>query len=533
MHVSLLKLPVLLLAGATLLLAAVGAAPAREPVPVPATPSASAGNSSPLYPIPAPRALAQPEADDGEEMVEIPSPWQMVTDGFDSLEDDGNEDSKARISDEALGILEVPDRPPLLLEWNGDFLGRGELSQGIELPTGAIWRPSLWVFGTNRVAFQFFEDHKTTNSLELVERLDLFTQLNLSGTERLLLGLRPFDREKYSQRRYTSYDFTAGQYIDGINIIPQTLLFEGDFGEIFPNLDPFDTQAIDYGFSIGRQPVFVQSGIFIAADFLDAVSVTRNTLAGNGVLNSRMTFMFAPGSVHRNDGLSYYVLARDAQMYAVFTETDFASTTINANFAYVHSDNPTTGDGLNFGTSAAQRLQPGNETINSTFHALGCLPTGQETLATGKGLLLVSELSTAPAGTENHAYFNSFWAIGNYVSPTRGVQMGGPLAPVAGILFAKPQIGVFGSPISNLAEDVAGASVGYQYMWDGIKKQLTWEIGGRQSTSSAQTSAIGIGALYQQAVSQHTVFILNAAVVKAEGVSSPDVGARMEILTKF
>ena len=65
-----------------------------------------------------------------------------------------------------------------------------------------------------------------------------------------------------------------------MNIVPETLFFEGDFGEIFPGLDPYDTKLLDYGFSVGRQPVLIQDGLLINANRLDAVTVTRNTLNG-------------------------------------------------------------------------------------------------------------------------------------------------------------------------------------------------------------------------------------------------------------
>lgn len=477
----------------------------------------------------------QPFAAQEQPGIELPSPWQMVTDAYSSIdESEDEEESDSRVSDEVLGILEVPDRPPLVWEENGDFLGIGTLSQGYELPTGAVWRPSLWIFGTNRFATQYFEDHQTTNAAEVVDRLDLFAQLNLSGTERLVLGLRPFDHEVRSVRRYTSYDFTNGSYEDGFNLYPQSLFFEGDFGEIFPNLDPYDSGALDYGFSVGRQAAFVQEGLFINADILDALTITRNTLNGNGVLNSRLSFMYAPGWVHRNsDATNYYLLSKDAQMFALLTETDFAATTINANFAYTYTYNQQTGDGVNFGLSAAQRLFPGEKTINSSFHVLGSFPVEQATAATGNGVLLFSNLSTTPEGTEDVAYFTTFWAIGQYVSPTRGVQNGGPVSPSAGILFARPQIGVFGSPLSSFTEDVVGGALGYQFIWDGIKKQLTFEVGGRQATSSSQSSSIGLGVLYQQAIGQHHVLILNGAIAKDDEVSSPAVGARFEWMTKF
>src|SRR5262245_32489347 len=70
-------------------------------------------------------------------------------------------ESKSRISDEVIGIQPVPDRPPLVFEKHDPFLGNGFLTPGIELPTWAVWRPSLWVFGTNRLAFQYFQDHQT------------------------------------------------------------------------------------------------------------------------------------------------------------------------------------------------------------------------------------------------------------------------------------------------------------------------------------------------------------------------------------
>jgi hypothetical protein len=441
-------------------------------------------------------------------------------------------ESPSRISDEVIGIQPVPSRPPLLVEKNGDFLGPGFLSPGIELPTGAVWRPSLWVFGTNRFAVQRFEDHQTTNTAEVVDRLDLFTQLNLTGTERLLIGVRPLDHEIDNVRRYTSYNFTRGRYVDGWNFYPETLFFEGDFGEIFPNLDLYDTKAIDYGFSVGRQPVFFQEGMFINANSLDALTVTRNTLHGHGVLNSRITAMYAWDRVHRNENEPEYLLDNKAQLFGLFTETDLKVSTVNIDLAYVYTSDATTKDGFYFGASATQRIPFAWHTVNSTFRVLGSFPTEGETLATGKGVLLFSELSVTPHGTENVLYCTTFGAIGNYTSPARGVEMGGPLSPAAGILFARPQIGVFGAPLSTLSNDVVGGAVGYQILMDGIRKQLTFEIGGRQPTDGSHAGAIGVGVLYQQALNKHCILLLNAAVSKQEGIDTA-TGVRFELLTKF
>src|SRR5262249_670773 len=341
---------------------------------------------------------------------------------------------------------------------------------------------------------------------------DLFGQLNLTGTERLLVGVRPLDHEVHNVRRYTSIDFSRGRYVDGWNLYPQTLFFEGDFGEIFPNLDPYDTKALDYGFSIGRQPVFFQEGMFFNADKLDAVTVTRNTLHGHGILNARITAMYAWDQVHRNDDIPFYLEDPKAHLFGLFTETDLKVSTVNVDLAYVLTSDRAAKDGIYFAVSATQRLEflPW-QTINSTFRLLGSFPTEGETPQTGKGVLLFSELSVTPHGTDDVLYCTTFGAIGKFTSPARGVEAGGPLSPAAGILFARPQIGVFGAALSTLADDVVGGALGYQILMDCKRKQLTFEIGGRQSTDGSHSGAIGLGGLYQQALGPPCILLMNAA----------------------
>jgi hypothetical protein len=395
-----------------------------------------------------------------------------------------------------------------------------------------VWRPSLWVFGTNRTAVQYFQNHTSTNTAEVVNRLDLFTQLNLTGTERVLFGIRPFDHEIDNVRTYTSYNLTHKRYVDGWNAYPQTLFFEGDFGEIFPDLDLYDTKAIDYGFSIGRQPAFFQGGMMINADILDAVTVTRNTLNGHGVLNSRITFMYAWDRVHRNADDSMYYVDTKAQLIGLFTETDCKVSTVDLDLAYVTTSDASTRDGVYFGASATQRFHGTHNTYNSTVRVLGSFPTEGETLATGKGVLLFNELSLTPHASENVFYCTTFAAFGRYTSAARGVEMGGPLSPAAGLLFSRPQIGVFGAPLSSLTNDVVGGAIGYQILSDHLRRQLTFEIGARQDTDGSHTAAIGFGALYQHACGQHSVFIFNPAISKQEGIDLA-VGVRAELLIKF
>ena len=119
------------------------------------------------------------------------------------VDSEGNRTS--RISDDSIPELDVesfPSRPSPILQLGNPFLASGNIRKGIELPGGAVWQPSLVVFGTYRNAFQSFRFEDETHS-EWANRLDLFANLQLSGSERFLIGFRPLDEEG----RFTSYQF--------------------------------------------------------------------------------------------------------------------------------------------------------------------------------------------------------------------------------------------------------------------------------------------------------------------------------------
>jgi hypothetical protein len=430
------------------------------------------------------------------------------------------------LDDYAIGLQPIPDRPRLPLETNEKFLAPGFLEQGIRLPSGAIWRPAFWVFGTYRTGISYQDNRAGTKFTEWSNRLDLFGQLNLSGTERLLVGLRPLDRERGNRRTFASYDFRGGDWIDGANTDLQTFFFEGDFGEIFPNLDPYDFGTLDYGFSVGRQPMLFQQGLLVNEDLIDAVTVTRNTLSGSGNLNLRITGVYAHREVHRNNNQP----DPDSQLIGLFTESDFAISTVNADVAYVNS-RTNLADLVAFGLSAIQRLRGFHNTYNTSFHLLASFPTEGETAASGQGELLFSQVSWTPHHSNDLVYLNGFWAIDQFTSPARGPLAGGPLGQT-GILFAAAGLGRFGAPLSNQASDAAGGSLGYQLFFDETRKQVVLEVGGRTDTNGIDAGEIGIGARCQTALDQHWIFIVDGFATKREarGVAP---GCRVELLAKF
>jgi hypothetical protein len=436
-------------------------------------------------------------------------------------------ETHSELNPHPIGLQPIPQRPDLLLEWNEKFLGPGELAQGIETPTGAIWRPSFWVFGTYRSALGYRDNRRGRNFTEVANRLDLFGQLNLSGTERVLVGLRPLDYEVGNRRVFSGYDFHDGDSINGFNSDIQTLFFEGDFGEIFPSLDWFDHKQLDYGFSVGRQPMSFQDGLLINEDMMDAVTVTRNTLNGDGLLNLRATGAYAWENINRNNNMP----DPDAQLVGLFTEADFEHYTVSIDAAYV--DSPSRfGSLFAVGASADRRFHGFHNTYNSSAHILTSVPTQNETAASGRGTLLFHQLSWTPHHREDLVYVNTFWAIDQFTSPARGPLMGGPLGQV-GILFAAPALGQFGAPLSNQASEAYGGSIGYQLLFNSIiDSQVIVEVGGRKDTNNLNQGELGTALQYQQKLNEHWLLRVDGflTVRETEGVGP---GTRFEVLAKF
>jgi len=179
------------------------------------------------------------------------------------------DESQLRLSDQpsVLKINEHPKRPKPILEIGDPFLSIGPISKGIELPTGAVWNPAFMMWGTLRSAVQSFYDGNDYTT-EWANRFDLHGNLYLTQTERIVATIRFLDQDG----KFSGYTFSAPESTrqggkggdDEWNFDIYSLFFEGDFGELFPNLDANDSKGLDFGFSIGRQLLNFQDGICIA-----------------------------------------------------------------------------------------------------------------------------------------------------------------------------------------------------------------------------------------------------------------------------
>lgn len=419
----------------------------------------------------------------------------------------------------------LPDRPVLAVELGDGFLGTGKLDQGFKVPlTGAVWQPRLWTYVINRTAVQTFDNGRSDGprETEIANRLDLFANLQLTGTEKILLGLRPTDDNFPTE--FTRYTFEGQDegFNEFFNLDIETLFFEGDFGSLFPNLDKPGMKPIDFGFTVGRQPVVFQEGILIN-DTIDAVGIIRNNIPFPNTSNFRVSAMWGWNRLDRND---FFLPDNDANMFGLFTAADARLSTYNLDLIYVDAEAPR--DGLYAGASAIQRL-PALGGISTAFRVNASYATEEEVPGViGDGVLLTSELSKTVPGSDDIVYFNSFLGLGNFTQAGREAIVGGPLANT-GILFASPSLSLYLAPIDPFTEDdVVGGAIGYQAFFDNKRRNLILEVGGRHDLGGDGIDTVGVAFQLQQAVGRHTQLELEGFYTLNEGLDDGS-GIRAEV----
>lgn len=430
------------------------------------------------------------------------------------------ENSPSRISDEQIPVIpeRFPQRPKPPVELGDKILGQGPINNGFQIPTGATWQPSLWAFGNWRTAVQTFDNSANVSS-EIATRMDLFTNLRLTGTERIVLGLRPFDQGGQFTR-YTFEPETSEDFYDETNAEVERLFFEGDFSELFPRLGRNGGQPRQLGFVIGRQPLFIQEGIMIN-DSVDAFGITRNNFPVRGTSNFRVSALVAWNQVHRNNNTE----DPTAELYGLFTEWDRLSHTYNIDIAHVTADD-ITGSGTFIGIQ--RRANKGRFNTNLSVNA--SFATEEDTPEMSDGVLIFGELSFDRQGGVNLFYTNAFVAIDNYSSAARGPANGGPLGRL-GLLYAAVGLGSYKAALSNRAGEAYGFATGYQHFFN-VRRQLIVELGARADTGDKDLTTAALGLRFQQALGQHFLLQADAFTAYQEDLDEK-FGSRVEIRYKF
>lgn len=418
--------------------------------------------------------------------------WTTPT--FADLYPLGDTTEVPQFSEEHIQLLPPSDtgsRPPLMMEAGDLFLGTGNLYEGFETPWGAVWQPQLWVFGTLRTALYTFDNGVASPPAEWASRLDLYANLQLTGTEKLIIGLRPLDRNRPDRFSRVTLNDNRGSGHSEFNADIRTLFFEGDFGSLFPKLDPSGTTWQDYGFTVGRQLLQFQEGILLN-DEIDAVGLVRNNIRLPGVSNLRTSFVWGWNELGRSNAGEHDA----ANMFALFNSADLHFTSLNLDMVYI-ADNDTVGDGFNIGFSAIQRIGH----FNTAFRINSSISEGEDNAKVGEGTLFSAEVSWTPERSDDIVYINTFIAAGNYTQAGREPVVGGPLGAL-GILFASPSLGNFGSELSSFSDDVAGFAMGYEAFWENHRRSLTLELAGRMDTSGNRTDDLAFGFEFRQRLAQ-------------------------------
>ncbi len=417
------------------------------------------------------------------------------------------------------GKKTLPTRPELAVEAGDGFLDTGNLSAGFEVPfTGAVWQPRLWAYAISRTAFQTFDAGFTgaERETEIANRTDIYVNLQLTGTEKILLGLRPFDFNRPDE--FTRFTFSGEDegFNKNIRLGIETFFFEGDFGSLFPNLDQTGVKPIDWGFTVGRQPITFQEGIIIN-DTIDAVGVIRNNIPFEGLSNFRVSMLYGWNRVDRGDAAARAINIdgdNNSRLFGAFAAADSQTSTFNLDAIYVNDDDSDdVSDSLNVGFAAIQRIPIWGSAVATAFRINSSFALEEEIEGVaGNGTLLTAELSQNVPGSNDIVYFNSFLNFGNYTQAGREDVVGGPLGNT-GILFASPSLGTFGAEIDPfLRDDTVGGAIGYQAFWDNGRRNLILEMAGRADISGSPEAfdSLGFGAQLQQAISQYYLVTLES-----------------------
>lgn len=442
----------------------------------------------------------------------------------------GHGKGDSRYSDKCKPLQDLPDRPKPLLELGEPFLGTGTLRQGIRLPTGAVWQPALLAFGQLRTAVQSqslsFGDDFGAPDFSLSEaavRLNLFGNLYLTSTERVVIGFRPLDQDG-SFTRFTlnsnpeipdpdcdplTETCDAETFVEELNFGIRTLFFEGDLGELFPAFDWADRRGLDIGISVGRQPLSFQDGLLINEDAIDAVGLTRANLKFRGIVNFRITGMYAWGDIDRTIISGGNIGDGTANLFGIFTETDTRKTTVEADVVYVSADD-IQGDGLYAGISGIRRIGR----FSNAWRVVGSFPVGDEGLRNSQGFVVTNQFSWTPHHTHNHVYINLFAGFDQFRSAARGPANGGPLGLI-GVLYSAVGIGRFPGALNNTADDAVGGAFGYQFFFKENRQQLILEAGARHRYEAPEgvtdflATQVAGGGRYQIAVGRRGVLVFD------------------------
>jgi len=424
-------------------------------------------------------------------------------------DDTGAGESSSRYSDKVLGLKkqkDLPKRPEPLFELWQDYVNQGPYGYEFELPTGMVVSPGLLLFGNLDTGLEITDNGVDDTAVDWVTTMDLFMNLTLSGTERVLVGMSPLKRKNGTKTRY-SFE-PDNEFNNETNARLSVAFFEGELSEMFPKLDMEGRLPLDFEIAVGRQPVVIQGGMLIH-DTMDSLAITRSTLPLPGTNFARIGGFVAVDNVHRSNNVD----DGEGELYGVFSAVEVAHSTIELDMAYVDSTRAI-GDQFNIAASLIRPFIILEHAVDTTFRVATSNTPNEETMQATDGTLAYGSFSWAPKRTDDIIYLNAFATLDNYAPAARG--SGGPLG-IAGLLFAPN--GLAGAAIDNQANEAYGGALGYQMFFSpALRRNLIFEVGGKLDNSPGGVDRVGVAVRYSQAVGKHVFFEVGGFAVEQESM---------------
>lgn len=426
---------------------------------------------------------------------------------------------------------------PALSLGREELYGTGEVGEGFNLfGEKNLFNTQLIVFGDWRTAVAYNDNGNGDPVGQLATRLNLFFDLKLTATERILMFYTPLQ----NNGNFTRLEFDDANN-DGLDFDfetddePAALFFEGDAGAIIAGLTD-EYQSYDRPIAFGRVPLFFQNGVWFDDAFLGgAMTIPAQNSPALDITNYDITF-FAGGAEITSDAFTKPdgnggVKADDneAAMIGAIGFFDVAEGYLEAGFAYMHDKKQNDGDESYLNLTAAFSKRYGGRISNATRVIMA---VGQEEAAnTADGTLLIVEnalithlpLTLIP-------YANFFIGKG---SPQPVAKGDGVLKNV-GLAFETDALTGFPT-LDDDGRDTLGGAIGVQYLF-ALDQQLVVEaatvIPWDNENGNIQDNQFALSMRYQRPLTNQWIF--RADTIYGHLIGANDVwGARMEMRLKF
>ncbi len=433
------------------------------------------------------------------------------------------------------GKTRVEPAPAALSIGRDELYGTGEVGEGIVL-FGEKNRffPHLLVFGDWRTAVAFNRNNGNEVG-QIATRLNLFADLKLTATERILMFYEPLRNNGNATRLVFEDDKSNGASFEfEIEDEPTTLFFEGDAGAIIAGItDEF--QTYDRPIAFGRVPLLFQNGVWLDDAFLGgAFTIPAQNSSTFDITNYDLTF-FAAGAEVTTDAFVKDTGGNDdneAAMIGVKGFFDMQEGYLELGAAYLHDKKQKDDDESYLNLTAAFSKRYFGKISNATRVILN---VGQESPRQGKrtadGFVLISENALITHLPLTLIPYANFWLGKDAPQPAA---RGDGLLKNIGLAFETDALTGFPT-LDAAGRDTFGGALGVQYLF-ALDQQLVVEaaavIPWDGENGVAKDEQFALSARYQIPLSNQ--WILRADGIYGFLVDDQDVfGARMELRLKF